>query len=220
MKWLERSGSFVVSLLVHTALLLWLLSANLAGEPPQPQPSVPIAVELVKLPPRPLPPKEEPREPVKAKARKQEQQPERAPKLPPVEAGPPAHEISSNDDEWVSPRVNSNKSFSNVSRRVPPDYAEKVKSQVIANTEYPEDAVYKKQRGDKGPPVRQQCRVAYEIIIDRNGNKLSYKFDPCGSDKLDAAANAALSKSGPFPPPPDTGAESYVIYGVQIFRLK
>ncbi|MFY9326633.1 MAG: TonB family protein [Georgfuchsia sp.] len=220
MKWLERSGSFVVSLLVHAALLLWLLSANLAGEPPQPQNYSPIAVELVRLPPR-APPKEEPgKEPEKAKLQKQKPQPERALKLPPVEAGPPAHEISTNDDEWVAPRVNNNKGWSNVTRRVPPDYAEKVKGQVISKMDYPEDAVYPVERGQKGPPVRQQCRVAYEITVDRNGNMLSYKYDRCGHDKLDAAAEAALQKAGPFPPPPDTGAEKYVIYGVQIFRLK
>lgn len=217
--WLERSGAFVFSLLVHGALLLWLLSVNLAGEPPQAEPLPPLALELVKLPPKPPPPKEEPKVTEKLKPHKQAQ-PARSLPLPPVEAGPPVHEISTNDDEWVAPRVNSNKAWSNVGRRVPPDYAEKVKGQVIANMEYPEDAVYKQQRGDKGPPARQQCMVSYEITVDRQGNMVSYKFDRCGSDKLDAAAEAALKKSGPFPPPPDLGAETYVIHGRQIFRLK
>lgn len=217
--WWERSGALAFSLLAHTALLLWLLSANLAGEPAHQEP-LPLAVELIKLPPPP-PPKEEPKEPEKVKPIKREQ-PKRALRLPPVEAGPPVHEISTSDDDWVAPRVNSNKGYSNVGRRVPPDYAEKVKGQVIANMEYPEDALYKLPRNYRGDlrPYRQECRVAYEITVDRQGNKVSYKFDPCGNEKLDAAANAALGKSGPFPPPPDLGAETYVIYGVQIFRLK
>lgn len=216
--WLQRTGAFAFSIAAHAALLTWLLSANLAGEstPPAAKPALP--VELVKLPPPP-PPKQEVKEPEKAKPAKQKT-PARSVPLPPVQAGPPVHEISTNDDEWVAPRVNSNTGWSNVTRRAPPDYAEKVKAQVIAHMDYPEDAVYKRMRGDKGPPARQQCRVAYEITIDRNGNMLSYKIDPCGSDKLDAAARTALEKSAPFPPPPDTGAEKYVIRGVQIFRLQ
>lgn len=202
----------------HAGLLFWLLSANLAGEPPRRETS-PLAVELVKLPPPP-PPKEEPREPEKPKPLKH--RPAHSVPLPPLQAGPPVHEISTNDDEWVAPRVNSNKAWSNVGRRVPPDYAEKVKAQVIANMEYPEDALYALPRNYKGDlkPFRQQCRIGYEITVDSKGNMLSYKFDPCGNEKLDAAADAALRKSGPFPPPPDQGAQSYVIYGVQIFRLK
>lgn len=215
--WLERSGALLFSLAAHAALLMWLLSANLAGEVAQ-QRIESMPVELVKLPPPP-PPKEEPKKPEKIKPLKQKQ-PARSVPLPPVVAGPPVHEISTDDDEWVAPRVNENKGFSAVGRRVPPDYAEKVKSQVIANMEYPEDAVYKVVRGQKGPPARQQCRVAYEITVDRQGNMVKYSLDPCGNEKLDAAANTALSKSGPFPPPPDLGAETYVIYGVQIFRLK
>lgn len=217
--WLARSGGLAFSIALHAALLLWLLSANLASEPARLESKPPIAVELVKLPP-PRPPKEEVKEVEKPKPLKAKPQTRRAVPLPPVEAGPPVHEISTNDDEWVAPRVNSNKGWSNVGRRAPADYAEKVKGQVIANMEYPEDAVYKQLRGQKGPPARQQCRVAYEITVDRKGNMVSYQLDPCGSDKLDAAARAALEKSGPFPPPPDTGAETYVIHGVQIFRLK
>ena len=220
MKWLARSGSFVASLLVHTALLLWLLSANLAGEPPQPQPSAPIAVELVKLPPRPLPPKEEPKEPVKAKARKHEPQPERAPKLPPVEAGPPAHEISTNDDEWVAPRVNSNKGFVIGARRAPSDYSDKIQNQVLSHVDTPKDAYYKPPRNYKGDMevLRQECVVGYEVTIDRQGNIVSLKMDPCGNDKYDAAAEKAVRDAAPYQPPPDLGADTYVIQRRIIFR--
>lgn len=215
----QRAGALALSTAAHAALLMWLLSANLAGEPAPPEKTAALPVELVRLPPPPPPKEEIKQQPEKAKPVKQRAASRSVP-LPPVQAGPPAHEISTNDDEWVAPRVNSNTGWSNVTRRAPPDYAEKVKSQVIAHMEYPEDAVYKKVRGQKGPPARQQCRVAYEITIDRNGRMVSYTFDPCGNDKLDAAAKAALEKSGPFPPPPDTGAEKYVIRGVQIFRVE
>lgn len=221
LRWLTRAGAFGFSTVFHAALLLWLLSANLASEPEKLESPASIAVELVKLPPppKPPPPEEKPKQTEKTKPIKRNQ-PARSIPLPRIAAGPPVHEISTNDDEWVAPRVNDNKGFSNVGRRVPPDYAEKVKGQVIANMDYPEDAVYKVVRGQKGPPARQQCRVAYEITVDRRGNMVKYTFDPCGSAKLDAAAEAALKKSGPFPPPPDLGAETYVIHGVQIFRLK
>lgn len=215
----QRAGALALSIAVHAALLMWLLSANLAGEPTAAEKTPALPVELVKLPSPPPPPQEEVKQVEKAKPAKQKAAARSVP-LPPVEAGPPAHEISSNDDEWVAPRVNNNTGWSNVTRRAPPDYAEKVKSQVIAHMDYPTDAVYKAARGQKGPPPRQQCRVAYEVTVDRNGNMLSYKIDPCGSDKLDAAARTALEKSAPFPPPPDTGAEKYVIRGVQIFRLQ
>jgi protein TonB len=216
---LDRSGSLVVALLAHTALLLWLLSANLAGDPVH-QEAAPIAVELVKLPPSP-PPQEPPQKP-ESRQPPEQKRPMRAVPLPPIEAGPPVHEISANDDEWVAPRVNENKEFSNGGGRAPSDYAEKVKEQVIAKMEYPPDALYKPPRYYRGDlnAYRQQCRIAYEITVDRSGNRVSYKFERCGIAKLDAAADAALSKSGPFPPPPDLGAETYVIYGVQIFRLK
>jgi outer membrane biosynthesis protein TonB len=221
--WLARSSALVVSLLVHTALFLWLLTSNLAGDEVV-LPSAPLMlVELVKIPPPPPPP---PPPEIKNDVKPDKKPlPKRAAAkaAPPKEdPGPPAHEISTKDDEWVAPRVNNNKSFVIGARRVPSDYAEKVKSQVVANTEYPADAVYKPPKNYKGDlkDFRQQCVVDYEITVDRNGNMLSYKYEPCGNAKLDAAADAGLRKSGPFPPPPNLGAESYVIYGTQIFRVK
>jgi protein TonB len=219
--WLTRAVALVVSLLVHTALFLWLLSANIAGNEAALPPTPFIPIELVKIPPPPPPPPE-----IKTAVKPDKKpQPKRAatraaaPKM--EQPGPPVHEISTRDDEWVAPRVNDNKSFVIGARRAPSDYADKVKSQVVSRIDYPEDALYKVPRNYKGDlkDLRQQCRVAYEISVDRNGKMLSYKFDPCGSTKLDAAVEAGLKNSGPFPPPPDQGAESYVIYGVKIFRL-
>ena len=217
---LTRAVSLVVSLAVHIALLLWLLSANMAGNEAVLPPTPLMPIELVRIPPPPPPPPPDIKTDVKPEKKPQ---PKRAAPAAPrqEEPGPPVHEISTKDDEWVAPRVNNNKSFVIGARRAPSDYADKVKSQVVGNIDYPEDALFKVPRNYKGDlrDLRQQCRVAYEITVDRSGKMLSYKFDPCGSTKLDAAVEAGLQKSGPFPPPPDQGAESYVIYGVKIFRL-
>ena len=91
----------------------------------------------------------------------------------------------------------------------PPDYAEKVKVRVNAAIVYPADAKH----------FLQQCWVEYTLIVDRNGRMLSYKINNCGDDRLDAAAEAALIKGGPYPPPPDTGASSYEIFGAIVFTL-
>jgi protein TonB len=204
---------------MHTALLLWLLSANLAGEEVILPNAPPIPIELVRIPPPPPPPPDT----------KSDAKPEKKPvpkpaskRMPKEQAGPPVHEISTRDDEWVAPRVNNNKGFVIGARRAPSDYAEKVTGQVISNMRYPTDAYYKVPRGFKGDmkDLQQQCMVSYEITVDRQGNMVSYKFDRCGNDKLDAAAEAALKGSGPFPPPPNQGAETYVIYGREIFRSK
>lgn len=217
--WIGRSISFAVSIAFHVALLVWLLSANLAGNEVELPSAPPIPIEMVKIPPPPPPP--DAKNDTKPDSKPQ---PKRAAKAAakPVDPGPPAHEISSRDDEWVAPRVNDNKSFVIGARRAPSDYAEKVKNQVIGNMQYPTDAYYKVPRNYKGDmkALQQQCMVAYEITVDKQGNMVSYKFDRCGNDKLDAAAEQALKRSGPFPPPPNQGAETYIIYGREIFRTK
>lgn len=91
----------------------------------------------------------------------------------------------------------------------PPDYAEKVKTRVNAAIVYPADA----QR------FLQQCWVEYTLSVDRNGHLLDYRIKNCGDDRLDAAAQAALIKGGPYPPPPDSGAASYEIHGALVFTL-
>jgi protein TonB len=92
----------------------------------------------------------------------------------------------------------------------PPDYAEKVKTRVNAAIVYPADA----------KRFLQQCWVEYTLTVDRNGNMLNYRIENCGDDRLDAAAQAALIKGGPYPPPPDSGAASYEIHGALVFTLQ
>lgn len=212
--WKERAGALIFSLAAHAALLLWLLSANLAIAPTQSS-SSPIAIELVRPPPPPPPP-EEPKkaEPVAPKKAKHYKPP------PPAEARPPAHEFATNDDEWVAPRINNNKSFVIGARRAPSDYSNKIQNQVLAKVESPKDALFKAPRNYKGDMevLRQECVVGYALTIDRQGNIVSLKMDPCGNDKYDAAAEAAVRNAAPYPPPPDLGAETYVIERRIVFR--
>jgi protein TonB len=92
----------------------------------------------------------------------------------------------------------------------PSDYADRVKSQIIAAKEYPVEARKK----------LQECFVSYTLTVDRNGNMLAYTIDPCGNALLDAAVRDAIAKAAPFPVPPDMGAERYDIHGSLVFRLK
>lgn len=137
----------------------------------------------------------------------------------PPHAAPPEHSFTSNDDEWVIPM--QAEGSGNGARRVPIDYADKVKAGITGNMYYPPEAVYAAPRGFRGDRrvLIRQCTIPYEIVIDRNGRMISHRIEPCDDNLLDAAAEAALLKAGPFPPPPDMGAEQYVIYGSANFRV-
>lgn len=213
--WTARCGALALSLAAHIALLAMLLVITLGGEPAAPPPRS-IMVELTRLPP-PLPRKEAEKQPerhrvlpIKPMLKK--------PTIPVVQSAPP-HEFTTNDNDWVMTVPGAGTSGP---RRAPPDYADKVKTGIISNLFHPSAAVYEAPRGFKGDPkiLKRQCTVPYEIVVDRNGKMISHHIEPCGDDLLDAAAEAALLKSGPFPPPPDLGAEQYVIYGSANFRVQ
>jgi protein TonB len=123
--------------------------------------------------------------------------------------------------EWAGIAASQN-SITLVPRRVPSDYADKVKAKVVANLVRPDGAVYKAQAGEKADArsMLRQCTIPYEITVDREGKVLSFQIESCGDKLLDAAAEAALQKSGPFPPPPHAGAATYVIYGSANFRAQ
>ena len=232
---LRLGGAFFASLAAHAALFFWLLAVTVGV--PTKAPPQPVLLELVRLPPPPPPPPpppqpiaEPPPEPVKPVKRappvrrlpeKPAPMPVEEPPPPPpaiaapkvVEAPPPGHAFSLRDDDWAPavPVTGSGKG----PRRVPPVYADEVKSRIIAKIDYPPDALYPKPKGFKGDPevLRRQCTIPYEITVDRNGRMTSHSIEPCGDPLLDAAAEAALLKAGPFPPPPELGADHYVIYG-------
>lgn len=216
---MARSTALIVSLLFHALLFAWLLSADIAGDEVILPPTPAIAIELVKAPPPPPPP---PPPEVKTDVKPEKKPlPRRAAvPVPKEEPGPPVHEISTKDDEWVAPRVNNNKSFVIGARRAPSDYSDKIQDMVLARVEAPKDAYYKAPRNYKGDmeALRQECVVGYEVTIDRQGNIVSLRMDRCGNEKYDAAAEKAVRDAAPYLPPPELGADTYVIQRRIIFR--
>jgi protein TonB len=217
------SIAVAVSLLLH-ALLIWgVIRWEFAKAPKVPSP---VTIEMLVIPPSPPQPPPKP-EPVKEKevTLKQSPQPQSrksaraTPDLTnlPVPApdpgpSPPQHMMGS---AGISAGIGGGGGTGGRGRGgkgavyAPSDYAEKVKARVNAMIVYPADSKH----------FLQQCWVQYTLTVDRNGQLLDYKIDNCGDDRLDAAAEAALIKGGPYPPPPDKGAASYEIFGAIVFTL-
>ncbi|OZA94062.1 MAG: hypothetical protein B7X57_02890 [Erythrobacter sp. 34-65-8] len=95
---------------------------------------------------------------------------------------------------------------------------ETVKGRVNARLQRPEGAVYKPPPGYKGNPddFKRQCYIPWEVVVDAQGNLLSWKIDRCGDELLDQAAEQAIRAAAPFPPAPG-GSGNYTIYGTAIF---
>lgn len=226
-RWGVRLLVVMLSLGLHGVLVLWLLDSRFS-HPVSPVREA-IAVELVALPepePEPLPePEPEPEplpEPVPTPQPERQSRPAprpaaAAPAAPSRPSGPPVHSFGANQ-EWAAPPAPT-ASAPVRSRPVPAGYADTVKGQVTARLRRPEGAVYKPPPGYKGDPndFKRQCYIPYEITVDASGRMLSYEIDRCGDELLDAAAEQAVRNAGPFPPPPNQGAERYVIYGTAIF---
>ncbi|WP_185268650.1 energy transducer TonB [Halopseudomonas xiamenensis] len=229
--WPVRLLVIGASLALHAALVAWLMSSRFSHPPVQLR--EPIAVELVELPVEPEPePIIEP-EPEPEPEPETEPEPEPAPKpapprpvqrtapaaAPAQPAGPPVHTFGANQDWAPPPAPPTSTPAATRGRPVPSAYADTVKSRVTANLKRPEGSVYKPPPGYKGDPndFKRQCYIPYEITVDATGRMLSYVIDRCGDELLDAAAEQAVRSAGPFPPPPNQGAEQYVIYGTAIF---
>lgn len=216
-----RSVGWLVVLAVHAMLLaVWL---NERRDAPVPPPVV--TMQLLPLqpeapPPPPPPERAPPPEPVQRQLPRPQTPPRvetvRPPPVampaPPVVPAPtqPQHRHVESD-EWVTPDAVPSSAGA---RRAPSDYADAVKSRVVAKVVYPANAVYPAPRGFKGDPreLLRQCTIPYEVVVDREGQIVSYEIERCNDDLLDAAAEAAVLKAQPFPPPPE-GAEQYRIYG-------
>ena len=104
------------------------------------------------------------------------------------------------------------------SRPVPAGYADTVRAG-HRPAQAPGGGGVQAAAGLQGDPndFKRQCYIPYEITVDASGRVLSYEIDRCGDELLDAAAEQAVRNAGPFPPPPNQGAERYVIYGTAIF---
>ena len=224
LRWGTRGLALIIAALIHVALLLCLLSVRPQAFMPLRRVMESVAeVFIVQVPPPPVVLSPEP----PPQAAKQAQlpsiaSPRKTPesKLTEADDGPPIHGMGGNG-EWagITPSPNA---ITLAPRRVPSDYADKVKARVVANLVRPDGAVYKAQPGEKSDArsVLRQCTIPYEITVDRQGKVLSFQIESCGDKLLDAAAEAALQKSGPFPPPPNSGAATYVIYGSANFRAQ
>lgn len=236
-RWGVRLLVLGLSLAIHAALLAWVMGSRFS-QPIQAE-LEPIAVELVAAIPEPEPepvpePEPEPEpsapepEPEPEPQPEPTPEPERKPAPPkPVQrpqaapappSGPPVHSFGVNQ-EWAAPSAPAQSSEPVRGRPVPAAYADTVKNRVTANLRRPEGSVYKPPPGYKGDPndFKRQCYIPYEITVDGNGRVVSYEIDRCGDELLDAAAEQAVRNAGPFPPPPNQGADTYVIYGTAIF---
>lgn len=120
------------------------------------------------------------------------------------------------EQEWITPAAVES---GPVVRRASPEYAEQVKSRIIGQVIYPANALYPAPPGFKGDRrlLMRECTIAYEVVVDRQGRVVSYELDPCQDDMLAPAAEAAILKAQPYPPPPE-GAEQHRIYGSINFK--
>lgn len=218
-----RLLALAFSLLFNAALIFAVLQVRFEGLK-APEPVVELVIERPPPPPPPPPPEEEKKPPppksatkvarnVSQKMAKREQK-----TLAPSDPGPPIYALDpSGDVAQGSGAVGGGQSGTGRQRGnnrlgmyAPSDYADRVKSQIIANKVYPAEARQK----------LQECFVSYTVTVDGKGNMLAYDIDPCGHPLLDAAVREAILKAAPFPVPPDMGAERYDIHGSLVFRLK
>ncbi|KAF0812645.1 hypothetical protein IGB42_02937 [Andreprevotia sp. IGB-42] len=94
---------------------------------------------------------------------------------------------------------------------IPTDYVNKVFARInrIAAGRYPKSAMLKGQEG----------RVAYRLVLNPQGELLSYDIDTSGIEALDKAAEEALKAASPFPKLPDLGGSSYKLSGAIVYKL-
>ncbi|PAU86349.1 hypothetical protein CK507_16030 [Pseudomonas sp. WN033] len=220
--WPLRMLLILLSLLLHAALLAWLLSERFSR--PVVEASAIVAVELIEMPapepePEPVPEPEPEPEPVRPPPAPRPS-PSPAPRQPVAAdpAAPPSYAFGANQDWAAPPTPSVSADIGTRARLAPSGYADTVKNRVIAHLQRPEGSVYKPPPGYRGDPndFKRQCYIPYEIVVDANGRMQSYTIDRCGDELLDAAAERAILNAGPFPPPPG-GSGQVTIYGTAIF---
>jgi protein TonB len=181
-----------------------LITLERPKPPPKPKPPEPkVQPPTPPTPPPPAavaPPKPPPPAPVHRAAKP-------APAELHAEPGPPVHFFAPNGSAPPSSLPSGNGAGGFV-QHAPSDYADRVNARIVAARTYPAEAKLK----------HRECVIPYRVTVDRQGNLLSYKIDPCNDPEINAAAEAAIKKAAPYDPPPFAGAEQYVIYHTQIFH--
>lgn len=216
-----RIVALVLSLVFNAALIFAVFQVRFQALPVS-EAAVEIVFERPPPPPLPVPPEEKmPVPKVSSRftgaASQRMAKPEQTIQAP-VEPGPPVHFLDPSGEVAADPSAIGGGKKGTGARResdrhgmhAPSDYADKVKSRIIAAMSYPAEA--KKNL--------QECFVSYTVSVDSNGNMLSYDIDKCGNDLLDQAVRNAILQAAPFPVPPNLGAERYAIQGSLVFRLK
>ena len=214
----RQALAFTLTLLGHVGLgtALWFWVTPIARPKPPDVFYITVDPLLPKPPPEPVKPDVKPPEtPQVAEAPKPVERPRRPtpaprPAVPPADNGPPVHYFLPGAGAGSS-GVASGLGAGNdgTGHHAVSDYADKVKARILANRTFP---VPLQMRG-------LECVVTYSVTVDRSGQMIAHHIDPCPYAELNALAEAAIQKSGPFEPP-ENGAAQRVIYGSMPFHLE
>jgi outer membrane biosynthesis protein TonB len=206
------------ALLWHALIIAGLLQLA-APKPHGPEATKALLITLER--PKPPPPKPPP--PPKIEEKPPPPPPQETPKPPPpppaalhrppnpiaperhADPGPPVHFFAGSGS--APEGLPNGTGVTAYTPRAPSDYGDKVGAKVTGG------------RGEAtGPKTNLDCLINYQITVDRQGNLLSYKIEPCTSPLVNEVAEARIKAAAPYPPPPDTGAATYTIYRSQVFH--
>lgn len=217
----RRFLAFGVVLLVHVALGVAIVTLKQPLSRPRPEHVLYLNPDVLKPPPPPpepvKPEVKPPPVPQVAEAPKLVEKPRKpapapAPRpAPPAESGPPVHYFGSALGAGAGSAASGLGSAAGdgIARHAPSDYADKVKARVLANKVFPMEAQLK----------GQECVITYSVTVDRAGHMIAHHIDPCPYPLVNAAAEAAILKSGPYEPP-ENGADTRIVYGSLPFHLE
>lgn len=177
-------------------------------EPPPPppvaeKPPEPIAEPLPEPPP---PVAEKAPEPVAAVEPPPPPKPPE-PKAEPVKEEPPKPVENQRSEK---PKPKPRPRTAHTAGAVPSDYANKVYQRInrIAGNTFPRIAL-----------AQKSVRIGYVITIGASGQLISKSVSSSGIPAIDRAVSEALTRSAPFPAPPNLGASSYRISGAIVYRV-
>ena len=153
-------------------------------------------------PPAPPPPEQQPQPVKEAEAAEPVKQPEPIPE-PVKEVPPPPQE---------QPKPKPRPASRQTPTAIPTNYANQIYQRInrVASGNYPRSALAQ----------HQAARVGYVIVIGQSGELLSKSISSSGNSALDQSVLDTLSRSAPFPAPPNLGARSYKISGAIVYRIE